>query len=99
METSDIGPDELAEERAYLPDNAGGNSVRIRAHHLKQSTIIAYYVPGTMYAKLVEFANQTDHFLFRNKSGDPIDPRMVRKSFSKACKIAKLRNISPLHLR
>lgn len=49
MKYSDIGLDPFAEERAILPDIAGGNSVSICTHHLKKTSIVAFFVPGTMY--------------------------------------------------
>lgn len=99
MKDTDIGPDSLADVRETLPDNVGGNSVSVRSHTLNGYKMICYYVPGTMYAELSAFAHNTDLFIFRNKSGAPIDARLVRRSFSKACKKANLRNITPSQLR
>jgi hypothetical protein len=52
-----------------------------------------------MHAELSQLASTTDLFIFRNKAGGPIDARLVRKSFAKACKNANLRNITPNQLR
>ena len=99
MQISDIGTDSLAAIRDTLPDNAGGNSISVLSHTLSSYKIISCYVPGTMYAGLAALACNTDLFLFRNRSGAPIDPRLVRRSFSKACKRSNLRNITPNQLR
>ena len=99
MQPSDIGPDLFEDTRGTLPENVGGNSVRVRSRAFPGSKMICYYVPGKMYAELSELARNTDHFLFRNKSGAPIDARLVRRSFNEACKKANLRNITPSYVR
>ncbi len=99
MQPSDIGPDSLEDIRETLPDNVGGNSVCVRSRAFPGSKMVCYYVPGTMYAELSALARDTDLFIFRNKSGAPIDARLVRRSFRKACKKANLRNITPSQLR
>ncbi len=99
MNRTDIGPDSLKEIRESLPDNVGGNCVNVSSHKRHSYKMVGYYVPGKMYAELSELARNTDWFLFRNKSGNPIDPGLVRSSFSKACKLANLRGITPNQLR
>lgn len=99
MQLYDIGEDSLKDIRERLPENIGGNSVCVRSHSRQGSKMVCYYVPGKMYAELSELASKTDRFIFRNKAGGPIDTRLVRKSFAKACKKANLRNITPSQLR
>jgi hypothetical protein len=99
MQKYDIGKDVLEDIRESLPDDIGGNTICIHSHTSYAYTIVSYYVRGSMYSELSELARNTDHFIFRNKYGDSIDPRLVRRSCAKACKNANLRNITPSQLR
>lgn len=74
--------------------------VTLYASALDGTSMWGLYLPEDLYSRVLKLAQETDVFVFKNKSGGPLDPGQIRRKFFEASKLAKLsRVISPIHLR
>ena len=86
--------------------------LRLQSHDVRDSCVTLYAnaldgmsmwglcLPDDLYSRVLQLAQETDVFVFRNKFGGPLDPAQIRRKFFEASRLAKLsRVISPIHLR
>lgn len=74
--------------------------INIYSNSISSTSLWAIVLPEELFLQLEGLAQDTDLFVFRNRSGGHIDSGQVRRKFAKASKLAKLkRRVSPKHLR